>query len=98
MGAQMVKKSRQTSDVAGDTPRRPRCSRNRSLPKAWYVAAGLNPMDQAALTGGHRGCQGAQKISKPCTTSKEIAQVGGFATLTNNGKTIAEAMDGSAKA
>src|SRR5438874_7914678 len=62
-----------------------------------YVAAGMNPMDLK------RGIDKAvipvveelKKISKPCTTSKEIAQVGAISANADEaiGKTIAEAMD-----
>jgi len=62
-----------------------------------YVAAGMNPMDLK------RGIDKAviavveelKKISKPCTTSKEIAQVGAISANADEsiGKTIADAMD-----
>jgi chaperonin GroEL len=62
-----------------------------------YVAAGMNPMDLK------RGIDKAviavveelKKISKPCTTSKEISQVGAISANADEaiGKTIAEAMD-----
>jgi chaperonin GroEL len=62
-----------------------------------YVAAGMNPMDLK------RGIDKAviavveelKKISKPCSTSKEIAQVGSISANADEsiGKTIAEAMD-----
>ena len=62
-----------------------------------YVAAGMNPMDLkrgidktvAALTDELR------KISKPCSTTKEIAQVGSISANsdTNIGDIIANAMD-----
>jgi chaperonin GroEL len=62
-----------------------------------YVAAGMNPMDLK------RGIDKAvvatveelHKISKPCTTSKEIAQVGSISANsdTSIGERIAEAME-----
>ena len=62
-----------------------------------YVAAGMNPMDLK------RGIDKAviavveelKKISKPCSTRKEIAQVGAISANADEsiGKTIAEAMD-----
>ena len=62
-----------------------------------FVAAGMNPMDLK------RGIDKAvisvveelKKISKPCSTSKEIAQVGAISANADEsiGKTIAEAMD-----
>jgi chaperonin GroEL len=62
-----------------------------------YVAAGMNPMD---LKRGIDKAVSAvveelKKISKPCNTSKEIAQVGAISANADEsiGKTIAEAMD-----
>src|SRR6202011_1137022 len=62
-----------------------------------YVAAGMNPMDLK------RGIDKAvvavveelKKISKPCTTSKEIAQVGSISANSDTviGQKIAEAME-----
>src|SRR3981189_3954084 len=45
--------------------------------------------------GGTAGVEELKKISKPCTTSKEIAQVGAISANADEsiGKTIAEAMD-----
>ena len=61
------------------------------------VAAGMNPMD---LKRGIDKAVGAiteelKKISKPCTTSKEIAQVGAISANADAsiGDRIAEAMD-----
>jgi chaperonin GroEL len=62
-----------------------------------YVAAGMNPMD---LKRGIDKAVAAvvdelKKISKPCTTSKEIAQVGAISANADAaiGKIIADAMD-----
>ena len=62
-----------------------------------YVAAGMNPMD---LKRGIEKAVAAvveelKKISKPCKTTKEIAQVGSISANAdeNIGKIIADAMD-----
>ena len=62
-----------------------------------YVAAGMNPMD---LKRGIDKAVSAivdelKKISKPCTTSKEIAQVGAISANSDQsiGDIIAQAMD-----
>src|ERR1700687_2827656 len=97
MGAQMVKEvASKTSDVAGDGTTtalaQSICSEGFK-----YVAAGMNPMDlkrgiDKAVTAV---VEELKKISKPCTTSKEIAQVGAISANADEsiGKTIAEAMD-----
>jgi chaperonin GroEL len=62
-----------------------------------YVAAGMNPMD--LKRGIDKAVEGIveqlKKISKPCTTSKEIAQVGAISANADIeiGKNIADAMD-----
>jgi chaperonin GroEL len=62
-----------------------------------YVAAGMNPMD--LKRGIDKAVEGIveqlKKISKPCTTSKEIAQVGSISANADIeiGKNIADAMD-----
>src|SRR5512140_2647937 len=99
MGAQMVKEvASQTSDVAGDGTT-PATVLAQPIVKEGmkFVAAGMNPMDLK------RGIDKAvvaitdelKKISKPCTTSKEIAQVGAISANadTSVGDRIAEAMD-----
>src|SRR5690606_35380373 len=62
-----------------------------------FVAAGMNPMDlkrgidkAVAVT-----VEELQKLSKPCTTSKEIAQVGSISANSDQsiGQIIADAMD-----
>jgi chaperonin GroEL len=62
-----------------------------------YVAAGMNPMD---LKRGIDKAVSAvveelKKISRPCTSSREIAQIGAISANADEsiGKTIAEAMD-----
>src|SRR3979411_249009 len=99
MGAQMVKEvASKTSDVAGDGTTTATVLAQSIIAEGMkYVAAGMNPMDLK------RGIDKAviavveelKKISKPCTTSKEIAQVGAISANEDEaiGKTIAEAMD-----
>jgi chaperonin GroEL len=99
MGAQMVKEvASKTSDVAGDgTTTATVLAQSIVTEGMKYVAAGMNPMDLK------RGIDKAviatveelKKISKPCTTSKEIAQVGAISANADEkiGKIIADAMD-----
>src|SRR5215831_6020801 len=99
MGAQMVKEvASKTSDVAGDgTTTATVLAQSIVTEGMKYVAAGMNPMDLK------RGIDKAvvaiveelKKISKPCTTSKEIAQVGAISANADAsiGDRIAEAMD-----
>ncbi len=99
MGAQMVKEvSSKTSDVAGDGTTTATVLAQAMLKEGMkFVAAGMNPMDLK------RGMDKAviaiigelQKISKPCTTTKEIAQVGSISANSENsiGDIIAEAMN-----
>src|SRR5690349_20460316 len=99
MGAQMVKEvASKTSDVAGDgTTTATVLAQSIVAEGMKYVAAGMNPMDLK------RGIDKAvisvveelKKISKPCSTSKEIAQVGAISANADEsiGKTIADAMD-----
>ena len=80
MGAQMVKEvASKTSDVAGDGTTTATVLAQAIVREGMkFVASGMNPMDLK------RGIDKAviavveelKKISKPCTTSKEIAQVG----------------------
>jgi len=99
MGAQMVKEvASKTSDVAGDGTTTATVLAQSIISEGMkYVAAGMNPMDLK------RGIDRAviavveelKKISKPCTTSKEIAQVGAISANADEsiGKTISDAMD-----
>jgi chaperonin GroEL len=99
MGAQMVKEvASKTSDVAGDGTTTATVLAQSIIAEGMkYVAAGMNPMDLK------RGIDKAviavveelTKISKPCTTTKEISQVGAISANADEsiGKTIAEAMD-----
>jgi len=99
MGAQMVKEvASKTSDVAGDGTTTATVLAQSICNEGFkYVAAGMNPMDlkrgiDKAVTAI---VEELKKISKPCTTSKEIAQVGAISANADEaiGKTIAEAMD-----
>src|SRR4249919_3554829 len=99
MGAQMVKEvASKTSDVAGDgTTTATLLAQSIVQEGMKYVAAGRNPMDLK------RGIDQAvdtvvaelKKISKPTTTSKEIAQVGAISANADEsiGKIIADAME-----
>src|SRR3954462_9913054 len=99
MGAQMVKEvASKTSDVAGDGTTTATVLAQAIVREGMkFVASGMNPMDLK------RGIDKAviavveelKKISKPCTTSKEIAQVGAISANADEaiGKTISEAMD-----
>ncbi len=99
MGAQMVKEvASKTSDNAGDgTTTATVLAQAIAREGMKYVAAGMNPMDlkrgiDKAVTAL---VEELKKISKPCTTSKEIAQVGTISANADEdvGKIIAEAMD-----
>src|SRR5256884_205863 len=99
MGAQMVKEvASKTSDVAGDGTTTATVLAQAIVREGMkFVASGMNPMDLK------RGIDKAviavvdelKKLSKPCTTSKEIAQIGAISANADEsiGKTIAEAMD-----
>jgi chaperonin GroEL len=99
MGAQMVKEvASKTSDVAGDGTTTATVLAQAILREGLkYVASGMNPMDLK------RGIDQAvdavveqlKKLSKPCTTSKEVAQVGSISANLDMdiGKIIADAMD-----
>jgi chaperonin GroEL len=99
MGAQMVKEvASKTSDVAGDGTTTATVLAQAIVQEGMkYVAAGMNPMDLK------RGIDKAviatveelKKLSKPCKSSKEIAQVGSISANGDPeiGKIIADAMD-----
>src|ERR1700738_1221832 len=99
MGAQMVKEvASKTSDNAGDgTPTATVLAQSIVREGMKYVASGMNPMDlkrgiDKAVTAA---IEELRKISKPCTTNKEIAQVGAISANSDSsiGDRIAEAMD-----
>src|SRR5512147_1304809 len=99
MGAQMVKEvASKTSDVAGDGTTTATVLAQAIVREGMkYVAAGMSPMDLK------RGIDKAvetivadlKKQSKPCSNSKEIAQVGSISANSDEqvGKIIADAMD-----
>src|SRR3989441_1038228 len=99
MGAQMVKEvASKTSDVAGDGTTTATVLAQSIITEGMkYVAAGMNPMDLKRVIDKAviAVVEELKKISKPCTTSKEIAQVGAISANADEsiGKTIAEAMD-----
>ncbi len=99
MGAQMVKEvASKTSDIAGDGTTTATVLAQAIVQEGMkFVAAGMNPMD---LKRGIDKAVAAtveelKKISKPCTTNKEIAQVGSISANADEsiGKIIADAMD-----
>ena len=99
MGAQMVKEvASKTSDIAGDgTTTATVLAQSIVREGMKFVAAGMNPMDLK------RGIDKAviatieelKKLSKPCSTNKEIAQVGSISANSDSdiGEIIARAMD-----
>jgi chaperonin GroEL len=99
MGAQMLREvASKTNDLAGDgTTTATVLAQSIVREGMKSVAAGMNPMDLK------RGIDKAviavveelKKISKPCSTSKEIAQVGAISANADEkiGNTIAEAME-----
>jgi chaperonin GroEL len=99
MGAQMVKEvASKTSDIAGDGTTTATVLAQSILSEGMkFVAAGMNPMDlkrgidKAVITLTEE----LKAISKPCTTSKEIAQVGSISANSDSsiGDIIASAMD-----
>jgi chaperonin GroEL len=99
MGAQMVKEvASKTSDNAGDgTTTATVLAQSIVREGMKSVASGMNPMDlkrgiDKAVTAA---IEELRKISKPCTTNKEIAQVGAISANSDSsiGDRIAEAMD-----
>jgi len=99
MGAQMVKEvASKTSDIAGDGTTTATVLAQAIVREGMkYVAAGMNPMD---LKRGIDKAVAAtieelKKISKPCTTNKEIAQVGSISANSDSsiGDIIAQAME-----
>src|SRR5687768_16697981 len=99
MGAQMVKEvASKTSDVAGDGTTTATVLAQAIVREGMkYVASGMNPMDlkrgidQAVVTV----VEELKKISKPCASSKEVAQIGSISANLDPevGKIIADAMD-----
>ena len=99
MGAQMVKEvASKTSDTAGDGTTTATVLAQAIVQEGMkYVAAGMNPMDlKRGIDKAVTSIVGElKKLSKPCTTSKEIAQVGSISANADEtiGKIIADAMD-----
>ena len=99
MGAQMVKEvASKTSDVAGDGTTTATVLAQSIVQEGMkYVAAGMNPMDlKRGIDKAVESIVGElKKLSKPCTTTKEIAQVGAISANAdeNIGKIIADAME-----
>jgi chaperonin GroEL len=99
MGAQMVKEvASKTSDVAGDGTTTATVLAQAIVQEGMkYVAAGMNPMD--LKRGIDKAVEAVvaelKKLSKPTTTSKEIAQVGAISANAdeNIGKIISDAME-----
>ncbi|MDD3265703.1 MAG: chaperonin GroEL [Burkholderiales bacterium] len=99
MGAQMVKEvASKTADVAGDGTTTATVLAQAIVREGMkYVAAGMNPMD--LKRGIDKAVEGLvtelKNISKPCTTTKEIAQVGSISANSDSeiGDLIAEAME-----
>ena len=99
MGAQMVKEvASKTADKAGDGTTTATVLAQSIVKEGMkYVAAGINPMDlkrgiDQAVTAA---VQELDRIKKPCTTTKEIAQVGSISANSdaNIGDIIARAME-----
>lgn len=99
MGAQMVKEvASKTSDNAGDgTTTATVLAQSIVREGMKHVAAGMNPMDlkRGIDKAVAAAVEELKKISKPTTTSKEIAQVGAISANSDEsiGARIAEAMD-----
>ncbi len=99
MGAQMVREvASKTSELAGDGTTTATVLAQAIVREGMkYVAAGMNPMD--LKRGVDRAAaaivEALKKLSKPCTTSTEIAQVGAISANSDAevGRIIADAMD-----
>ncbi len=99
MGAQMLKEvASKTSDDAGDGTTTATVLAQSIIQEGMkFVAAGMNPMD--LKRGIDKAVESVvaelKKLSKPCTTTKEIAQVGAISANADEhiGKIIADAMD-----
>jgi chaperonin GroEL len=99
MGAQMVKEvASKTSDVAGDGTTTATVLAQAMIREGMKaVAAGMNPMDlkRGLDKAVVAAVEQLKSISKKCSTSKEIAQVGSISANSdsNIGDLIAKAMD-----
>jgi len=98
MGAQMVREvASKTSDVAGDGTTTATILAQAIVREGMkFVAAGMNPMDlkRGIDMAVAATIEALRKASKPCTTSKEIAQVGAISANADTavGEIIAQAM------
>ena len=99
MGAQMVKEvASKTSDIAGDGTTTATVLAQSIVQEGMkFVAAGMNPMDlKRGIDKAVESIVGElKKLSKPCTTNKEIAQVGSISANSDAdiGDIIAKAME-----
>src|SRR3990172_2385846 len=99
MGAQMVKEvASKTSDIAGDGTTTATVLAQSIVQEGMkFVAAGMNPMDlkRGIDKAVESVVEELKKLSKPCTTSKEIAQVGSISANSDTviGEKIAAAME-----
>jgi chaperonin GroEL len=99
MGAQMVKEvASKTSDNAGDGTTTATVLAQAIVQEGMkFVAAGMNPMDlkRGIDKAVAAAIEELKKLSKPCTTSKEIAQVGSISANADHsiGEIIANAME-----
>ena len=99
MGAQMVREvASKTNDNAGDgTTTATVLAQAIVVEGMKFVAAGMNPMDLKRGIDKAVECaiEELKKISKPVTTTKEIAQVGSISANSDHeiGEIIAEAME-----
>ena len=99
MGAQMVKEvASKTADKAGDGTTTATVLAQSIVKEGMkYVAAGINPMDlkRGIDQAVSAAVQELDRIKKPCTTTKEIAQVGSISANSdaNIGEIIARAME-----
>ncbi|RKT47718.1 chaperonin GroEL [Thiocapsa rosea] len=99
MGAQMVKEvASKTSDIAGDGTTTATVLAQAMVREGMKaVAAGMNPMD--IKRGIDRAVEASvtelKALSRPCSTNKEIAQVGTISANSDDsiGQIIAEAME-----